>query len=202
MSMADERNRAMATAKTDFALALRLAENISDAWYRCKSLAAVARFAPESEVVRIADKALSSAKLAGDAYRRVAVSAWVVCALAERGKVDQAQKVVRSLMEESKQIEHPISKGDALLLVWQAAGRLSQSVKQPLLDALLASCLVANGWKSGRTMREVALIVATEDPLQAQRIIDSMREGIYRRQAQRKFDAGQFETVRIFFDQS
>jgi len=105
-------------------------------------------------------------------------------------------------MEESKQIEHPISKGDALLLVWQAAGRLSQSIRQPLLDALLASCLVANGWKSGRTMREVALIVATEDPLQAQRIIDSMREGIYRRQAQRKLDAGQFETVRIFFDQS
>ena len=48
MSVADERKRAMEAAKTDFAKALRLAENISDAWYRCQSLAAVARFAPES----------------------------------------------------------------------------------------------------------------------------------------------------------
>ena len=151
------------------------------------------------EVVRIADKALTSAKLAGDAYKRVAVSAWIVCALAERKKVNQAQKVVQYLLEEAKQIEHPVSKTGALVMLWAAVIILPHSIKNPVQEALLSACAVANSWKSGSIMREVALVVAKDNPLQAQRIIDSMRESVYKRQAQKKLDAGQTETVQFSF---
>ena len=99
MSATGERGAAMAAAKRgEFTSALRLAENIKDGWYRCQSLAAAARFAPEADVLRVAEKALKAARDAGDAYKRVAVSAWPVCALVERGKNEAAQKVLEALI--------------------------------------------------------------------------------------------------------
>ena len=199
MSATDERAKAMKVAHTDFDKALLLAEKVSDAWYRCQSLAAVARFAPEKDVLRVAKKALSAANLAGDAYKRVTVAAWPVRALAERGKVQHAHQVVTSLLEEARKIEPPVSKISALAVLWQATWPLPVAVKHPVQEALLSACHVTNSWKAGRIMRDVALIVASEDRPQAQGIVNSMRESVYRRQAQKRLDAGQVEIVRSFF---
>jgi hypothetical protein len=73
MNAADGRAKAFKAAPVDSDKALILAEKVSDAWYRCQSLAAVARFAPEREVIRIANKALKAATLGADTYKRVAV---------------------------------------------------------------------------------------------------------------------------------
>ena len=199
MSAVDERAKAMKAASTDFTKALLLAEKVSDAWYRCQSLAAVARFAPDGDVARVAVKALSAAMLGKDGYKRVAVAAWPIRALAERGKTPQAQRMIARLLEEAGRIEHPVSKIDALVLLWQATWPLPVATKQSVLDALLLACQVANSWKAGRIMRDVALVVASEDKVQAQRIVQAMRESVYKRQAQRRLDAGQIETVRFFF---
>jgi hypothetical protein len=48
-------------------------------------------------------------------------------------------------------------------------------------------------------MRDVALMVAEDDPEQAQGMIDAIRESDYKRQAQKRLDADQLETVRSFF---
>jgi hypothetical protein len=183
----------------DFHKALRHAEKISDAWHRCQSLAAVARLAPEGDVVRVANKALDAAMLGKNGFKRVAVAAWPVRALAERAKVAHAQRVIAPLLEEAARIEHPVSKMDALAHLWQAAWPLPGAIKQPVLDALLNACQAANSWKAGRTMRDVSLIVASEDKAQAQHIINAMRESVYKRQAQTRLDAGQVETVRFYF---
>ncbi len=202
MSAAGERAKAMKAAHNDFGKALLLAEKISDAWYRCQSLAAVARFAPEGEVIRVANKALVAAQLAGDAYKRVAAAAWPVRALAERGKVQHVHRVVLSLLEEAQHIEPPVSKISALVVLWQATWPLPVEINQPVLDTLLSACQVTNSWKAGRIMRDVALIVATQDRLQAQRIVTSMRESVYKRQAQKRLDAGQVEIDHSFFPQA
>ena len=73
MSAADERAKVLKAVRVDFDKALILAENVSDAWYRCQSLAAVARFAPEGKVIPVANKALKAASLGADAYKRMAL---------------------------------------------------------------------------------------------------------------------------------
>lgn len=199
MSSSDERARAFQTVSTDWTKGLEKARKVSDAWFRCQSLAAVARYAPEGEVSRIANEALKAAALGKDEYRRVAVAAWPVRALVERGKVGHLGRILPPLLEEAGRIEHPVSRISALCTLWQAVWPSESPVKQDVLDTLLAGCQLANSWKAGRIMRFVALVIATEDREWAQRIIDSMRESVYKRKAQRELDTEDFTTVRLFF---
>ncbi len=199
MSAADERERAVAMAAVDFEKALLPAERITEAWYRSQALAAVSRFAPEPQVERVAKMALSAARCCTDWYKRVAVSAWSVCALAERDRIHSAQLVVGKLLSDAAYIDHPVIKMDALALLWYGCQRLPLAIRQPVLDALLAACRAAHSWKSGRMLRDITLIVAGYDREAAQRIIDEMGDNIYKRRAQRGLDAGEWEKVRSFF---
>ena len=85
------------------------------------------------------------------------------------------------------------------IILWQAVWTFPVAVKELVLDTLLSACQGTNSWKAGRIMRDVALIVVAEDRAQAQRIVDSMRESVYKRQAQKGIDAGKMEPVRAFF---
>jgi hypothetical protein len=133
--------------------------------------------------------------LGKDGYKRVAVAAWPIRALAERGKFPQAKRLLAPLLEEAHRIEHPVCKMVALVWLWAGVWPLPTAIKRQVLDTLLTACLAADSWKAGRIMRDVALAVANEDKTRAQRIIDTMRDSVYKRQAQRRFDAGKFETV-------
>jgi hypothetical protein len=159
----------------------------------------VARFASEDQIIRVADDALSAAKLGKDGYARVAAAAWPVRALAERDKVQHAQQILVHLLDDASQIEQPVSKAEALFLLCQAVWPLPIAVRQPVLGALVATCLAADSWKAGRIMRDVALMVASDSKEMAQEMINAMRESIYKRQAQKRLDAAQFEIARSFF---
>ena len=106
-----------------------------------------------------------------------------------------AECAILYLLEAAAFIEHPISKMVALSTLWHGAWPLPAKAKQPVLDALLAACQVTNSWKAGRMMRNVALIVATEDMPQAYRIADSMSEHIYKRHARKRLDSGGVDSV-------
>ena len=199
MSAADERERAIRAAATDPARALLIARKVHDPWYRCQALAAVARFASEGDVVHVADEALSAAKLGKDGYARVAAAAWPVRALVERNKVRHAQQALVRLLDDANRIEQPISKAEALFLLCQAVWPLPMAARQAVLDALLGACRTADSWKTGRIMRDVALMVASDSREKAQGVINAMRDGICKRQAQKRLDAAQFEMVRSFF---
>lgn len=199
MSAADERERAIRAVVADSAKALLLARKIRDPWYRCQALAAVARFAADDQIIRVADDALSAAKLGKDGYARVAAAAWPVRALAERDEVRHAQQVLVRLLDDASRIEQPTSKAEALFLLCQAAWPLPMAVRQPVLGALIAACLAADSWKAGRIMRDVALMVAADSKEKAQGMINAMHQSIYKRQAQKRLDAAQFETDRSFF---
>ena len=140
--------------------------------------------------------------LGNDSYKRSAVASWPLRALVERGKTSQAERVFDMLMEEVSHIEHPVCKTASLVSLWQALWPIDGNYKYKALDALLAACRVANSWKSGCIMRDAALVVAAKDKQKAQQIVESMRDSIYKRQAQRRLDAGQVETVRSFFRQT
>jgi len=129
----------------------------------------------------------------------VAVLAWPIRALIERGKTQDAEELILLALETAETMEHRVNKMDALDLVWQASWPIEGAMRKTVLDALLAACHDANSWKSGRIMSHVALVVAANNKIHAQQIVDSMRVGIHRRRSQRKLDAGETQDVRPFF---
>ncbi len=190
----DERSEALKAATAVFDKALQFSRKEPDAWHRCLYLAAMARIAPDGLVAPIAAEALVAAMHCGDEYRRVIAGAWPLRALAERRKSADVQQMLARLLDVADHIEHPVCKAGALPSLWTAVSPLTAKRKQPVLDSLLAACQAADSWKAGVIMQYVALVVANEDKPQAQRIIDSMRESVYKRRAQKRLDVGQLET--------
>ena len=83
MSATSERDRVNSLAKSDSRKALGKARGIGEAWFRAQALAWVARFADE-DPRGIAREAAKAAGECDDAYKRSAVRAWEIAALAER----------------------------------------------------------------------------------------------------------------------
>lgn len=199
MSATDERRHAIQAAKTDFRTALQRARRVSDAWYRVQALAWVARFAPEAEVERVANEALKAAGAGKDAYVQVASSAWVVRALAERGRTGKAVAAVTRLVSLSTDISHPVSRLNALFLVRQAAWPLESTVRQLALKKSVAACQAATSWQAGRALHNAVLMLFPEDAEDARRVLEQMREGRYQRQALKRLEAGRALTPMGFF---
>lgn len=181
---------AMRVATTDFKKALS-----SEPWFCCQALAGVARFAPDSEVVRLAEEAIAVAFTATDSYKRVAVIAWPLRALIERGQSQKATHFVPEILSLAACIENPVSRSDALLLLWQAF--FPTQGHKAIFDDLIKSC--ARHWKADYILRQIALIVASEDVGAAQLLVASVPPGKYKRQAEKRLAEGQKESPRSFF---
>ncbi len=195
MSATTERDMASRIAITDFEKALPLARNVSEPWFRCQALAQVARFAPERYVVRTAEEAIEAALMATDVYKKVAATAWPLRALIVRDYEKNAIELLSPILGLSAQIENPVSRSDALLLLWEAFFPLHSH--NPVFGALVNSC---NGhWKADYILRQVVLILASDNLGEAQRLAASMRAGKYKRQAQKRLDAGEKQQTRSFF---
>lgn len=199
MSATRERDRAIQAAKMDFPTALQRARAVSEAWFRAQALAWVARFAPEADVEQVANEALTAASGGKDTYQQVAASAWAVRALVERGRSGNAAAATAKLVSLSDEISNPVSRHHALSLLLQAAWPLDRKVRRAVLDKLVAACQAASSWQSGCTWRDVVLMLAPEDPGEARRILEQMPEGRYKRQAERRLQAGEIMTARSFF---
>lgn len=199
MSATTERDHVVQIASGNFPKALILARKVSAPWFQCQALAEVARFAPDNEVVLIAREALKTALAEQDVYRRVAACAWPLGALAERGKTQEATRLISELLSRAEEIRHPVNRLDALLLLWRGAIPLPFVVRQPLLTALLAAGTSANSWKAGRALRDVALSLAQSNAGKAQQVIDAMPDGYYKRQTQRRLVTGRFQEIGTFF---
>lgn len=195
MSATTERDIASRIAETDFEKALPLARNVSQAWFRCQALAHVARFAPEKYVVKTAEEAIAAALAATDNYQQVAATAWAFRALIERAHVEKSVELLPAILKLSAQIENPISRSDALFLLWQAFFPVRGN--KSVLGCLVNSC---NGhWKADYILRQVVMILASENLGEAQKLAASMREGKYQRQAEKRLAAGETDTARSFF---
>lgn len=199
MSATRERDLATTVAKTDPAKALILARKVSDPWFRCQALAAVARYSPRSDVEAISSEAVSAAALCEGVYKRVAVRAWPIRALSECGNIKQADGLLMRSLKDVYEIQQPVSRMDALELLWHAAWAPPLAGRAEALNELLRACAAASSWKVGRCMRDIVLVISGEDPARAAQIIASMPEGSYKRQAARGPVVQTSRGVRPFF---
>lgn len=199
MSPTQARDRVMRMAATDSEAALSLAREIADPWFRSQALAHVARYAPDDRVVQIVDEAIGSSLETDDPYRVVGAAAWAMRALIERGQGQQAAAMIPRLLKRAEGISKSVSRMDALFLLWQAVFPLEDQTCRVVLESLIAAAREARSWKAGRTLQDVSLMVASRDPIEAQRLVQGIPEGKYRLQTARLLDAGQSRLPRAFF---
>lgn len=195
MSATIERNLAIRVAKTDFKKALSLSRAVSESWFRCQALAETARFAPDEQVVPIAEEAISAALTATDFYKRAAATAWPFRALIERDQEQKAVKRLPDILALSSQIQNPVSRSDALFLLWEAFFPVQGH--KSVLGLLVKSC--SGHWKADYILRQVVMMLASEDIEEARKLADSMPESKYKRQAKKRLSEGQKERARQFF---
>ena len=101
----------------------------------------MARFT-DGDPVAIASEAARAAQECEDDYRKSAVRAWEVAALAERGSTAEARKSLSEALKLAKRIESVSSRSEALLLLMQAAFRIGRDEAMRAYSLLKESCPV------------------------------------------------------------
>ena len=199
MTPTEARDGAIERAKADTPAALALARAIDDPWFRSQAMAWIARFASETELPAILNEARESSWAATDKYKVVGSSAWRLRAMIERDKPDGAAAEMPELLSCAAEIDHPVSRLEALFLLFESIFEVERA-RRGTLDALIAASLAAMSWKSGFWLREAALMLASAGYAdEADQVISAMPDGKYRRQVIERIGKGERRTPRPFF---
>jgi hypothetical protein len=167
----DVREKARQLANDDVEAAFSFAKNIKDDWYRVQALAGVAWVTrPRALFNKIVAKALKDARTMSEPNRSVSCSAWVVRAMAERKDVE-LRPVVDDLLAIIDREPNPVRRSDALLLLFEAVYNKTE-LRDHVLRPLLSSCLLSKSWKKQRTLQNIALILAIDDPEGTKRVVE------------------------------
>ena len=176
----------------------RRREAIADPWFRSQAIAWIARFAAAAEVTPILKEARESSWVAEDKYKIVGSSAWRMRAMIERGEQQAAADELPDLLKSAADINHPVSRLEALFLLFQSVFEVD-NCRRIVLDALLEACHDAKSWKSGDRLRETAIMLAFAGHHdQASEVIGAMPTGRFRRQAIERIERGQRREHRPF----
>jgi len=193
------RARVFDLAAADNHGALEIARGIKEPWYRCQSLACVARFAPHGEFDDRIEEALAACFGAANSYKCVAVSAWPLCALIEREKIERLADLIPRLLKMAETIDHPVSRMDAFGSLLHGVFPAGDPYRKMVFAAYSRACDGANSWKAGRGMAGFALMFAPIEPELTRTLIQSMRDGPYERRAIRDLAAGRHIQWRSYF---
>ena len=158
MSATLQRDQACALAKSNPAETLAKAKAVSEPWFRAQALAWAARFA-ESDPVPIARLASEAASECDDDYKRSAVRAWEVAALAERNETSHAEQALKAAVAVAEGVRTPSSRSEALFLLFQAAMSVSREQAEWACGRLDASCPEEEHWRCERSRRDAHQIL-------------------------------------------
>lgn len=153
------RDQVCALAKSNPKKALAIARSISDPWFRAQALLWIARFT-EGNPIPVAKEAATAASECADAYKKSAVRAWEIAALAERGLPSQAAQSLSQAVQLAKTIQPISSRSEALLLLLHAAFSISKTHANHVNSILAASCPVGEHWRCKRAVRDAAAMLS------------------------------------------
>jgi hypothetical protein len=153
-----QRDHACDLAKRNPRKALEEALCITDPWFKSQALAWVARYT-EDDPVEIAGLAAKAAGECEDAYKRTAVRAWEIAALAERKHITEARKGLRTAVSQSKNVTPLSSRAEALMLLLQAAFRIGEEDVRLVADELKNACERDSHWRCKRAIRDAGELV-------------------------------------------
>ncbi|HJT13652.1 MAG TPA: hypothetical protein VJ790_13615 [Dongiaceae bacterium] len=117
----------------------------------------------------------------------------------ERGEQQAAADELPDLLKCAADISHPVSRLEALFLLFQSVFE-ADNCRRVVLDVLLEACHDAKSWKSGDRLREAAIMLAfAGHDGQASEVVGAMPTGRFRRQAIERIGRGQRREPRRFF---
>ena len=157
----DLRDRCQELSKTDSEAALRLARAIDIPWYKSQALSWVARYS-ESEVCAIAAEAADAAARGGDIYERVAVRAWEIAALAERGLLEEARRSLNEVIVDAPSVEPSASRAEALILLLHAGLRIGEEEGDHVCTVLDTTCGKDCHWRCKRALKDAHKLCSGE----------------------------------------
>lgn len=161
MSATLQRDQAFALAKRDPRKALEKAQSIADPWFRAQALASVVRYT-EDDPIKVARQAAKAASECDDEYKKTAVRAWEIAALAERRLVAEARKGLNAALSQSKRVTPLSSRAEALMLLLQAAFRIGHADAKGIAEELKSSCGGDSNWRCKRAVRDAGKLIAGE----------------------------------------
>lgn len=161
MSATLQRDQASALAKSNPKQALAKAKAVSEPWFRAQALAWVARFT-DADPVAIAKLAAKAASDCDDDYKRSAVRAWEVVALAERHHQHCAKKALKAAVAIAECVQPVSSRSEALFLLLQAAFSIGREEAEWVCGRLDATCPEDEHWRCKRARRDAHQILDGE----------------------------------------
>ena len=161
MSATLQRDHASTLAKSNPKKALDLARDISEPWFRAQALSWVARFI-DGDPVAVASEAAKAARECEDDYKKSAVRAWEIAALAERDCTAEARKSLSEALALAKCVEPMSSRSEALVLLLQAAFRIGRDEAKRVYETLRSSCPVEEHWRCKRAVRDGGKMISGE----------------------------------------
>jgi hypothetical protein len=163
MAETNRRDQVFSLAKHDPQRALTLARNIKDPWFRAQALAAVARYSPD-RAVKVAAEARRAAQECSDGYKRVAVRAWEIAALAGAGRSTEACRALQAALKDREHIAPVASKAEALILLLYSAASIDTKQRDLVYTALKSACGHDTHWRSKRALRDAKLVCEGKVP--------------------------------------
>lgn len=161
MSATLQRDHAQSLAKSNPAKALDLARKVSEPWFRAQALAWVARFI-DGDPIPVASESAKAARECEDDYKKSAVRAWEIAALAERDCTAEARKRLSEALAIGKRAEPTSSRSEALFLLLQAAFKIGRNDATQVYEVLKASCPVDEHWRCKRAVRDGGKLILGE----------------------------------------
>ena len=153
MSATLQRDQASALAKSNPKQALAKAKSVSEPWFRAQALSWVARFT-DADPIPLAKMAAKAASECDDDYKRSAVRAWEIAALAERSLVAESRKALKAAMRVAESVIPVSSRSEALFLLYQAAFSISREEASSVLGRLDDLCPDEEHWRCRRARRD------------------------------------------------
>jgi hypothetical protein len=153
MSQTFQRDRVCLLAKNHPKKALAQARKVDAPWFRAQALSWVARFT-DGDPAAIAGEAARAAQECDDDYKKAAVRAWEIAALAERGCPGEARSSLSDAVALAKCVEPISSRSEALLLLLQAALQVGRNEAESVYAILRASCPVEEYGRCKRAVRD------------------------------------------------
>ena len=158
MSATLQRDQAVALAKSNPKQALAKAKAVSEPWFRAQALAWVARFT-DGDPVAIAKLAAKAAAGCDDDYKRSAVRAWEIAALAERGESSRAQRSLEAAVKLAEGVQPVSSRSEALFLLFHAAILIGRKQAEWVSGRLDATCPEGEHWRCESARKEAHRIL-------------------------------------------
>jgi hypothetical protein len=199
MTATQQRDRAMQLAKVDPTAGLAAARGIEDPWFRAQALAWVAHFGPDQDYDNVLAEARAASQSAQDPYAAVGSAAWWIRSMVDRDRPERVLAEVRTILAAAERITNPVSRLEALFLLFQAVFGVN-AARASVLEPLISACKAADSWKGHRCLRDLAIMLAScGHAREAAEVLASMQDGAHKRQADRSISARERREPRPFF---